>query len=860
MVFAKLLIKNINLKKLSTKPYDLVLKTIVFIASLFFFQSANAQLNINTNRTVQDLVQNVLASKGVVINSTSIRSSTNFDAIAFFDGRNSNLGLDSGIFLSTGRAINAIGPNLLGNTGTSNNQPGDADILSLNPNDPNFDAAWISFEVIPESDSISFRFVFASEEYPEFVNQTYNDVFGLFIEGLGFAAKTNLALIPGTTTPVSIQNVNQLTNAAFYRDNVGGTSVSFDGFTTIIEAKAKVIPCVPYTLKFVIADIKDLIYDSGIFIEALSLKSLSENGITVNYKKQVFTECDSVDVDFIRNSNNLTNPIVVDFEFGGNATLNLDYTPSHVNQITIPAGQRSATLKIRPVTDGVPEPAEIINIKVKNPVICDTIIKVGTLLDYKRLDSVEFKYVCADSSVVVSIRDYDLLDSIAWTNDDDIRIAVGPVVNILRSDTGYFYIRGVEKCTGRVIIDSLQIKFYDITIDSDTIICLGDTLFLKALSSLPGAKYEWTTSTGGNFRPSALGANPYIIPENDGYVYVSFTNDGVCGNSLRKIKVVKLSVAADSIRICGAGTSYQLQASGGTKYQWSPSTFLSNDTIAEPIVQPDSNMVYTVEISNGSCSEIIKVKVFIDTAITVQAIDDIYVCTRQFADLNAEGSPDTMYVWTPTVGLDNPYSKTPKANPISTTTYYVVGFNGACSSVDSVTVYVVNPVESNLNYAFDSCSKTFVGSQLDATDSTEVIWDMGNGVIITSKSIAYTYAEPGNYTIRTILNQKAPCVDSELVEIYMPAVDAAKRRIPQAFSPNGDGQNDEFKIFFGNLPCAVESFKIYNRWGQLMYDHKDREELSWDGKFNGDACPPGTYVYFLKGEGFEDSGWFALIR
>lgn len=861
MVFAKLIIKISLLNDTGTKLYHLALKTIGFsILFLFFLKTASAQLSINTNRTVTDLVQNVLASKGVVIPPTSIQSSANLNAIAFFDGRNSNLGLDSGILLSTGRAVNARGPNLLGNTGTSNNQAGDADISLINSNEPNFDAAWISFEVIPESDTISFRFVFASEEYPEFVNQTYNDVFGLFIEGQGYTGKTNLALIPGTSTPVSIQNVNHLTNSQFYRDNINGTTISFDGFTTVIEAKAKVIPCTSYDLKFVIADIKDLIYDSGIFIEAQSLKSLNENGITVQFKKDVFSECDSNDVSFIRNSNNTTNPITVTYEISGTATLGVDYFMPQTAQVTIPAGSKGTSVRISPVTDGVAEPSETIRIKVTSPVICDTIFKLGTLVDYKKFDSVEFKYVCADSAVVVSIRDYDLLDSIRWTNDDKVQIAVGPVAILPRSDTGYFYIRAIEKCTGRVIIDSLKIAFHDVTIITDTTICFGDTLKLKAISNLPNAKYEWTGTTGGTFTPTSLSASPSIIPENSGYLYVKIINDGVCGSSLIKINVIKLSVDADSINVCGAGNSYQLKASGGLKYKWTPNIFLDNDTIPNPIVTPDSNMMYNVEIVNGTCSTSIPVKIIVDTAIVVKAINDIYVCTRQLAELSAEGSPTETYVWTPVKGLDNPNSKTPKANPVSTTTYYVVGYNGACSNVDSVTVHVINPVESKLNYAFDSCSKTFMGNQPDATDTTEVMWDMGNGDYIYGPSIYYQYKKPGAYVVRSMVNQKAPCADSEIVNIFMPAVDVAKRRIPQAFSPNGDGNNDEFKIFFGNLPCAVETFQIYNRWGQLMYDHKNREELSWDGKFNGEVCSPGIYVYIIKGEGFEDTGWFALLK
>ena len=67
-------------------------------------------------------------------------------------------------------------------------------------------------------------------------------------------------------------------------------------------------------------------------------------------------------------------------------------------------------------------------------------------------------------------------------------------------------------------------------------------------------------------------------------------------------------------------------------------------------------------------------------------------------------------------------------------------------------------------------------------------------------------------------------------------------------------------LLFSNVNAQTEEFKIYNRWGQLVFDHKNREELSWDGTYNGEACSAGTYVYYLKGEGFEDSGWFALIR
>ena len=116
---------------------------------------------------------------------------------------------------------------------------------------------------------------FASEEYPEYVNQ-FNDVFAFFISGPGITGpyssptgfpggSANIALLPGTTTPVTINNVNNgdndcfsggpsgpCVNCAFYVDNCNGTTVEFDGFTTKLEAKIPVNPCQTYHLKLAI--------------------------------------------------------------------------------------------------------------------------------------------------------------------------------------------------------------------------------------------------------------------------------------------------------------------------------------------------------------------------------------------------------------------------------------------------------------------------------------------------------------------------------------------------------------------------------------------------------------------------------
>jgi hypothetical protein len=205
-----------------------------------------------------------------------------------FNGTASNLGLDEGLLLTTGTITNAIGPNDDDglNFGTDHFRAGDPqlDVLA-GPFNPTFDACVFQFDVVPYGDTIRFDFSFASEEYLEYVNAFYNDVFGFFISGPnpagGSYANRNIALIPGTTTPVSVDNVNAFLNSQYYLDNGDGiclppfilppvctnqSVLQYDGFTRNLFAMAPVVPCQTYQLKLAIADVGDGIYDSGVFI------------------------------------------------------------------------------------------------------------------------------------------------------------------------------------------------------------------------------------------------------------------------------------------------------------------------------------------------------------------------------------------------------------------------------------------------------------------------------------------------------------------------------------------------------------------------------------------------------------------
>ena len=179
--------------------------------------------------------------------------------------------------MASGNIKNAIGPNQTDDRSSEFNLPGDTD-LNLIAGQPTFDAAILEFDFISDFASVEFNYVFASEEFLEFVNAGVNDAFGFFISGPYINgpysnSSENLAIIPGNNSIVSIDNINLSSNAEYYTDNPSGTTIEYDGFTKKLTATADVMCGVTYHIKIAIADAGDYIYDSGVFLQAGSLHS-----------------------------------------------------------------------------------------------------------------------------------------------------------------------------------------------------------------------------------------------------------------------------------------------------------------------------------------------------------------------------------------------------------------------------------------------------------------------------------------------------------------------------------------------------------------------------------------------------------
>lgn len=361
------------------KPFFIVILILFLKGSTILAQLSVSGLNATANQLVDQLV-----GTGVTWSNASFTGSSNGSSASnrgFFSNGNSVIGINNGIILSSGNVLAAAQTNQWNDYSWVNNLSGDATLNTISS--PTYDAAVLQFDFVPQSNYVEFRYVFASEEYPEFVGDIFNDVFAFFVtsleaDGYGYS-NYNIALIPGTGTPVSINTVNQYNNSTYYIDyNYLNAPFEYDGLTTVLTARCNVTPCKNYRMKIAVADVSDYLYDSAVMLEANSFSSPVVNHVDVTYSNpavgggtQMVEGCSNGIVTLNLSTTtpfNRTVPIIL----GGTATYGTDYTispgsftPPNIWNVTVPAGQSSVVLTITPSMDGIAEGTESVTMQIQ---------------------------------------------------------------------------------------------------------------------------------------------------------------------------------------------------------------------------------------------------------------------------------------------------------------------------------------------------------------------------------------------------------------------------------------------------------------------------------------------------------------
>ena len=769
-----------------------MIKKVLVITFVFSTLGVCAQLVTSTAQPPGALVQNVLLGPGVTVSNISYTGSPG--AIGFFDGTNTNLGIAQGIVMTTGTVLNngsgPHGPNNSANSGVDNGGGGSG-LLGAVVGATTYNAATLEFDFIPYSDTVRFRYVFGSEEYPEYAppnNQSFNDVFGFFITGPGIAGLQNIAQVPVGGGVVSINNVNAITNATYFTNNGDGNTapqngspfyIQYDGFTKVLEAVARVQCGQTYHLILAIADVGDGIYDSGIFLEANSLSSNTPVTATYTLSQQtdpdptVMSEgCVSATVRLQR-SGNISQTLTVPITVGGTATNGIDYT-NIPNSVTFPAGQNIVEFTIAAFADGITEGLETILIQFTITDACGNVSQLPLTL---RIKDVQPVGVTIDNPGVQCPGDEVVLTAIPtggappytylWSNG-----ATTPTISVSPNLTQNFTVTVTDNCLNESASNTTTVTvpvFEPLTLTTSgniTEICPYITQPLSVIAEGGGGiyAYHWTTSDG---QVLGSGSGQNVTPAQTTNYVVTVTDQ--CGNTTSATILYTIT---------------------------SPPLVIS--------VSP------SVEICPGD-----------STLLTVSATGGF----GQYYYLWPATGETTASIW---------------VNPLVSTNYQVI-VSDECQTFTvngSTSVVVVKP-SANFQVSshtwFDDLPITFMNTSQNAVT---YFWSFGDGNTSTLVHPNNTYDDPGLYYVTLIAYDEKGCTDT--IVKPMPIEEAYYVYVPNSFTPDGLRHNNTFTASFYGVRAAKTM--IFNRWGQLVFE-SDALDFEWDATYRNTIVQDGTYTW-----------------
>lgn len=623
----------------------------VFAFALGFVSWNTAQISVQNVLTPNQLVQNVLLGFGVTasnitVNGSPISTNTVQGNLSYFNSGTTSFPIQQGVLLTTGLGIGAIGPNS-STSQTNGGTPSVTTDVHLNDiaNGSVTNGVVLEFDFIPSGDTISFNYVFGSEEYPEFSPSSFNDAFGFFLWGPGITGPyvlggypgggQNLAIIPGTTTPVTINNVGDQTNTQYYVFNDNGSTygpaIQYDGTTVVLSANASIQCGETYHIKLAICNVGDQSYDSGVFLQANSFSSeaIEIAVATVSGDTSVYEGCTEANLMFIRPQTQLDDTLIINYSITGNATMGADYN-TLINPITFLPGMDTIVLTVTPIADGIPDNNEYVTITAVTVSSCgDTLISSGTLYI---LDSIPITITetnptvpCANDSVLVSASAAGLFPpfTYSWTGGQTGPSAFFPSVTGVLTGSIDYYVTATNSCgysgTDTVTITLNQTLAVD-TIWSGPASCepigwVAAYVTGQTVTPQHGVYYTWNGPGASN--PSFVNASVW---ENlaSGWYYINI-EDAVCNvNDSVFIDILNPPVAEFSANPTSGCTpldvTFTNTSQNASSYSWNfgnGTTINVNSTFPNQYQTYTSNATIQLIAAEGNCADTAVVSVYL---------------------------------------------------------------------------------------------------------------------------------------------------------------------------------------------------------------------------------------------------------
>ena len=399
--------------------------------------------------------------------------------------------------------------------------------------------------------------------------------------------------------------------------------------------------------------------------------------------------------------------------------------------------------------------------------------------------------------------------------------------------------------------------------------CVGTAIALTALAAGPvgggaGIVPAYTWLFPGGRTDAAATPSSILLPQGADTVLLITTANGCSDTAVSAIRVyappIPLVTPADTT-IC-KGDSLALSASGGIAYQWNDTTGLSSYTAV-----PVATATYIVLVTDAhGCTARDSARVGVISPFTLRFPPDTSVCLGDSLVLPVSGA--AAYRWITTGPISDTTSANPVLSPVVNTPYEVIGYAPLYCFADTATVLV--SVVAKPTVSVPPVAPVSGGSVLlQATGSPDVVsWSWSPATWLSCTDCASTYSTPQGNIVYTVTGRTVGGCAAEDTVVVRVACMASNVRVPGAFTPNNDGINDFFYPM-GQGVSLIRSFRVYGRWGNLVFEQHDvpfgGSGSGWDGKAGGMDQPTGVYVYdillqCITGEIFELKGTVLLER
>jgi gliding motility-associated-like protein len=851
--------------------------------------------------TTEELVKDIFV-KGTCDNISNISPIGETQGIGYFENGIPSIGINRGIILATGNISNSSGPNqATDRSGNFYDESGDPDLSVLSSGAVK-DAVGIEFDFIPLDSFVTFRYVFASEEYCEFVGSIYNDVFGFFISGPGINGNfsdnaENVALVPSSNQQVSINTISHLTNSEYYRHNelsddlnicgINNTpstvhnAIEYDGFTTQLTATLQLIPCETYHIRLVVSDVGDNFYDSAVFLEAESFNLGGEvrirpgNGITAANPALegcedayfVFERADLLSLDFPLTVSYLVNPVSTAVEGADFVTL--------PGNITIPAGSVSAQLPISIINDGNIESVEEIVLELDIECACYSDTARMYIYDSPPIGlSLDDIAVCVGQSNVLTpeVVGGTLPYTYEWSDG-----STEPSLSVSSDSPTQYYVTVVDAC-GNIGIDSA--KMYITSPPEaylngfDTIICDGDVVYfplelvgippwsvLYSIDGIEQAPLEGLWNASSSFPVTEGGLHELISVQ-----------DAACegtavGNAMIDLIDIQAAIVETPVSCYGGSDgALQVEFSGGAapyEYEWL-------DGLPKQLEQEGLPAgTYTVVVLDGTgCEKSFEMEVESPSPIE-EVQPDCNLLSENIIQISASGgTPPYLY----SIDGEN-YRDESLFAELNSGTYYTIYIQDAagCSYEHE---FLMPPaydemvsLPSSLSVSLGSRETLMPLLQVPPSSIESIRWTPSGNLSCTDCLEPELLVEQdGEYTIRIVDIYGCTGEATILIE----ANDDYNLYVPNAFSPNGDDFNDRFTVYANDYQVRlVRKLSVFDRWGGMLFENTNfpanEDTYGWDGSSRGSMMDAGIYTYYAEIELYTGSiktvaGHVLLVR